>query len=140
MAKENKNIVGYVGTFNGIKVYETSCFDNELKNQGYIQIIRGSLYMTSPLEPVAGYSEITGEISIYNQKDFNKELAELMKLKDRKEQCKKVVEHEEVEEEQVKDADVIDDLLTKVEITCDNLLKNMSEVVWQWNESSSAKG
>ena len=128
--KENKNIIGYVGSFNGLKVYETRYFDTELKNQGCIQIIGGSLYMTSPLSPVAGFHEETGEISIYSQKDFNKELAELVKLKERtefKEQCKKAVEYKEaeVEVEQVKDADVIDDLLSKVGITCDNLLKNI---------------
>ena len=141
--KENKNIIGYVGTFNGLKVYETSYFDNELKNEGCIQIVGGSLYMTS-LSPVAGFDETTGEISIYSQKDFNKELAELVKLKERterNERNKEVVKHKEVEVEQVKDADVIDDLLSKVGITCDNLLKNINDqVVWQWNESSSAKG
>ena len=126
--KENKSIIGYVGSFNGLKVYETRYFDTELKNQGCIQIIGGSLYMTSPLSPVAGYHEMTGEISIYSQKDFNKELAELVKLKEYtefKEQCKKVVENNETKMEQVKDADVIDDLLTKVETTCENLLKNI---------------
>ena len=126
--KENKSIIGYVGSFNGLKVYETRYFDTELKNQGCIQIIGGSLYMTSPLSPVAGFHEETGEISIYSQKDFNKELAELVKLKERtefKEQCKKVLENNETKMEQVKDADVIDDLLTKVEITCENLLKDI---------------
>ena len=126
--KENKSIIGYVGSFNGLKVYETRYFDTELKNQGCIQIIGGSLYMTSPLSPVAGFHEETGEISIYSQRDFDKELMELVKLKEYtefKEQCKKVVENKEAEMEQVKDADVIDDLLTKVEITCDNLLKDI---------------
>ena len=126
--KENKSIIGYVGSFNGLKVYETRYFDTELKNQGCIQIIGGSLYMTSPLSPVAGFHEETGEISIYSQRDFDKELMELVKLKEYtefKEQCKKVVENKEAEMEQVKDADVIDDLLTKVETTCDNLLKDI---------------
>ena len=123
--KENKNIIGYAGTFNGLKVYETNHFDNELKNQGCIQIIGSSLYMTSPYDPVAGFEEITGEISIYSPVDFEKEFKELVKLKEHKEQCKKVIEHKEVEYDYVQDTDAIDDLLAKVGITCDSLLKDI---------------
>lgn len=121
--KENKAIIGYVGSFNGLKVYETNRFDNELKNQGCMQIIGSNLYM-STLTPIAEYDEDTGKISIYSQEYFEKELMELMRLKER---YKNLIEKNkvEVEMEQVKDADVIDDLLTKVEITCDNLLKDI---------------
>lgn len=72
------------GTLKGIPVYKVERFDNELKNQGFIQVVDdGDRYWKiCTMSKIADgvYDSFAGNTTIYDEREFNKSIEQLLRI------------------------------------------------------------
>ncbi len=123
------------GVLKGIDVYKVREFDEELQKQGYIQLVpldrRYSSVYTTRNEGT--YDHHTGELSLYDDFEFEENIKMLKTLARRyelytkepvslKSEVKATFEFEE--DADIKDIkDIIEDIMSKAKNTCEELLE-----------------
>lgn len=117
------------GTLKGIPVYKVEKFDNELKNQGFIQVIDdGDRYWkicTTSRVADGVYDSFAGNTTIYDEEDFNKSIEQLKwKAKITNVEVKSTSLTEECLLPELDT--IIDEIMGSVGIACDDLLKIVS--------------
>jgi len=125
------------GKLKGISVYKVDKFDNELRNQGFIQVIDdGDKYWkicTTSKVADGIYDSYQGYTSIYDEEEFNKNIEQLLYYARRYRAEAKPTPARNLTEECVEcllpELDtIIDEIMSSVGIACDDLLGGVEDI------------